>query len=306
LSDSPSGDETPRVTALAERVEELRADRAHGASWLARLAVEAMMEVATHDAPSSEVLLDRLLGAGRQLAESRPGVGAVEGAVGRLLATASRESHLPVEELRRLVREEAASLVDSRRRAGASIAIQLQERLRDALVLTHSASATVREALLHTPPARVVCTLSEPLGEGRAFSEELRAAGLPVELVDDRDAAAELEHASLLLLGADTVFLDGTLCNKIGTSRLAEAADELGVPTVVAAEVIKLAPFEGADAPALSSELGQLFDLTPTEHIDLIVTEEGQFRPDEIRALVDRTPFLAEGYRLLRAQGPGA
>jgi hypothetical protein len=30
------------------------------------------------------------------------------------------------------------------------------------------------------------------------------------------------------------------------------------------------------------------------------VTEEGTVSPEEIRALVDRTPFLREGYALLR------
>ena len=30
------------------------------------------------------------------------------------------------------------------------------------------------------------------------------------------------------------------------------------------------------------------------------MTEEGIFDPDEIAALVDRTPFLAEGYELLK------
>ena len=41
------------------------------------------------------------------------------------------------------------------------------------------------------------------------------------------------------------------------------------------------------------------FDLTPPEHVDLYVTEEGEFQPDEIAALIDRTPFLKDGYALL-------
>jgi hypothetical protein len=41
-------------------------------------------------------------------------------------------------------------------------------------------------------------------------------------------------------------------------------------------------------------------DLTPPERITQYVTEEGAFAPDEIAALIDRTPFLAEGYELLR------
>ena len=83
-------------------------------------------------------------------------------------------------------------LIDSRDRAAAAIAIQLAPSLTDAFVLTHSASATVREAVLHTPPERVFCTVSAPFEEGRAFAEDLRAAGLDVELVDDADAEQAL------------------------------------------------------------------------------------------------------------------
>ena len=281
------------ATILGERVEELRQDRNHGGSWMARRAVEALVDIGEQDAASGEELLERLLEAGRELAASRPSVGAVAGAVGRLLAAANRHAaQLEPEQLRQLVREEAQSLIEGGRRAGASIAIQLSDRLTDAVVLTHSASATVREALLHTPPDRVICTVSSPQDEGRAFSEELREAGLEVELVEDEDSSKQLEWASLLLIGADTVFRDGTLSNKTGTRRLAEAAAENHVPTIVACEVIKLAP---VDPPR-----GGEGELTPVELIDCVVTEEGTHPANEIRALVDRTPFLREGYALLK------
>ena len=263
---------------------------------MARRAVEALAEVAEQPAESGEALLSNLVSAGRELAESRPGVGAVAGAVGRLLAAASANVQLDVDQLRQLVREEAESLVDGRRRAAAAIAIQLRERLEDAVVLTHSASATVREALLLTPPERVICTVSSPQDEGRPFSEELREAELQVELVEDDQAPQQLEWASLLLVGADTVFRCGTVSNKAGTHALARAAEEQGVPTVVACEVIKIAPMDASDADLEDG----LFDLTPPELVDHVVTEEGAYLAEEIRALVDRTPFLQEGYELLR------
>lgn len=291
--------ENARVASLLdERVDELRADRTHGGSWMARRAVEALVAVADAEATTSEELLDRLVAAARELAASRPGVGAVAGAVGRLLATAHRQLHLAPEELRRLVQEEGRGLVDARDRAAASIAIQLGQRLHDALVLTHSASATVREALVHTPPAHVLCTVSAPHEEGRAFSEGLRSEGLSVELVEDADAPSAVERVSLLLLGADTVFRDGAVCNKVGTQRLARAAADVGVRTIVACEVIKFAPIDSSNAPELREER-ELFDVTPAELIDEIVTEEGAVGSDDVLALIDRTPFLADGYRLL-------
>jgi ribose 1,5-bisphosphate isomerase len=281
-------------TTLNQRLDELRADREHGGSWMARRAVEALVEVAGEEVESSEELLEKLIAAARELASSRPAMGAIAGAVGRVLATAQVASYLPADELRRLVEEEARGLIGSRDRAARAIAVHLAPMLNDALVVTHSASATVREAVTHTPPARVVCTVSAPFEEGRRFAEDLREAGLNVELVDDDEAASALEHASLLLVGADTVFRDGAVCNKVGTQPLARTAAEQGVRTVVAGEVIKLAP---TDPPATLDD--DFFDITPCEDIDTIVTEEGAVASDEVRALIDRTPFLRDGYRLL-------
>lgn len=267
---------------------------------MARHAVETLSELAELEASSGEELLEQLRDAGRQLATSRPGVGAVAGAVGRVLAAVGHEAHLlEIDDLRRMIQEEFQALDDGRRRAAASITIQLRERLDGATVVTHSASGTVREAFQQSKPAKIICTVSEPVGEGRAFAEEWRAAGMDVELVEDDEAPSRIAEASILLIGADTVFRDGTICNKVGTIPLAKAAAEAGVPTVVAAEVIKVAPVPSSQAPELADIEQSLFELVPAELITEVVTEEGSFAPDEIATLVDRVPFLSEGYALV-------
>ena len=288
------------MTDLAATVEELRNDREHGASWMARRTVEALLEVAEQPFETVEALIDQLVGSARQLAESRPRIGAIPGAAGRVLAAANGWRHLDLDDFRQLIREEGQAVLDGRTRAGASIAIHLSEQLHGAVAATHSASATVREALLHTPPNRVICTVSEPIGEGRAFAEGLRAEGLDVELLEDAAAPAALAGATILLFGADTVFSDGTLCNKVGTTALAEAAGRFGIPVLVAAEIVKLAPMEAVDAPDPGPAERELFEFTPPELLTAIVTEEGVFTPADIACLVDRTPFLREGYALLQ------
>lgn len=290
---------------LAQRVQELRDDRLHGASWMARRAVETLAELSAQEAETCDHLLGRLQEAGRQLATSRPGVGAVAGAVGRVLAAAGHESHLDLDDLRRVIQEEAQALDDARRRAAASITIQLRERLNGATVITHSASGTVREAVQQSEPAKIFCTVSEPVGEGRAFVDDLTEAGLDAELVEDDEAPARVKETSMLLIGADTVFRDGSICNKVGTIPLARAAAEAEVPTIVAAEVIKVAPVPGSQAPELADIERSLFELVPAELINEVVTEEGPFTPDEITALVDRVPFLSEGYALVLPLGAG-
>jgi translation initiation factor 2B subunit (eIF-2B alpha/beta/delta family) len=283
------------VSDLDDRTEELRSDRTHGGSWLARRAVESLVAVIEQPAGSTDEFLERLLEASRRLASARPSMGAIMHAVGRLVASAHTASHLPPHELRRLVSEEANALIAGRDRAAASIAVHLSPRLEDATVLTHSASATVREAVVHGFPARVLCTVSAPVEEGPAFAADLKSEGVPAEIVEERDLSGGLDVASLVLLGADTVYEDGSLKNKIGTRPLAEKAARAGVPVLVACEVLKLAPI----APPVEEDEPDLRDVTPPSLIDQFVTEEGFCEPDDIRVLIDQTPFLRDGYRLL-------
>ena len=72
------------MAVLSETVEELRSDRAQGGSWVARRAVEALLEVASEPASTTAELLERLLTAGHELVAARPAMGAITHAVGRL------------------------------------------------------------------------------------------------------------------------------------------------------------------------------------------------------------------------------
>jgi translation initiation factor 2B subunit (eIF-2B alpha/beta/delta family) len=262
---------------IAARVKLIAEDRVHGAGWLARQAVEALAEAVEDQADPLE--------SGRALAKARPAMGAIAGAVGRVLAAGRTPE---------LLLEQARELIDARDRAAHSIAVLLRPEL-EGTVMTHSAPATVRAALLHANPTRVVCTTSEPEGEGRAFADDLIEEGLTVELVADEDAAHAVSTVDRLVLGADTVFRDGSLANKTGTSGIAKAANEAGVPVIIAFETFKLAPFDPGDQDEAAR------DLTPADRIDRYVTEEGIFGPGEVPALVDRTAFLREGYALLRS-----
>jgi translation initiation factor eIF-2B subunit delta/methylthioribose-1-phosphate isomerase len=262
---------------LEERVRELREERHHGASWMARRALEALVEAVENGEDPLE--------AGRALASARLSLGAVAGAIGRVLVTGSPEQ----------VIAEAKAVIDSRDRAAKAIAVMLTSDIAGT-VMTHSASGTVREALTHTPPARVICTISEPGSEGRRLAAELKACGLEVELIADADSSDAVRESDLLLLGADTVFKDGSLVNKIGTHAIARAAQESGVPVIVACETFKLAPFDPEEP------IEDTFELIPAALIDRVVTEEGAANTIDVASLVDRTPCLRQGYDLLRGR----
>jgi translation initiation factor 2B subunit (eIF-2B alpha/beta/delta family) len=213
-------------------------------------------------------------------------MGAIAGAVGRVIAAGQTPNQTIAE---------TQALLGSRDRAARTIAVLLRPSMQGT-VMTHSASATVREACLYTPPERLVCTVSEPGGEGAQLAEELRAEGLDVTLVDDDRAVEALQAAQLLLVGADTIFRNGALVNKVGTLALAREAQRLAIPVVVASETFKLVPFD----PEPPNE--DVFDFVPAELVTLVVTEEGAVPTEDVPALVDRTPFLRQGYALLRGR----
>src|SRR4029453_13626044 len=129
---------------LAERVELIEQDDRHGASWLAREAVEAVCE--------GVQLGGDPIGLAQRMGGARPPVGAIAGALGRVLVSGRSDEQ---------IMEEARAVIEARERAGKAIAVLLSPHIHGTL-MTHSCSATVREAIEHTPPDRVVCTVSEP------------------------------------------------------------------------------------------------------------------------------------------------
>ena len=262
---------------LEERVRELREENHHGASWMARRALEALVEAVE----SGEDPLE----AGRTLASARVSLGAIAGAIGRVLVSGTPEQ----------VIAEAEAVIGSRDRAAKAIAVMLAPEI-TGTVMTHSASCTVHEVLTHTPPARAICTISEPGAEGRRLAAQLKAAGLEVELIADAEGPDAVRESNLLLLGADTVFRDGSLVNKTGTLALAHAAQDAGVRVIVACETFKLAPFDP------EQPVEDLFELIPAALIDRVVTEEGAADTIDVASLVDRTPCLQRGYDLLRGR----
>jgi ribose 1,5-bisphosphate isomerase len=268
---------------IAARARVIAEDDVHGASWLARQAVEALADAVRRG--------EDPLAAGRALAAARPAMGAIAGALGRVLAAGRTDEQLL---------EECQALLERRDRASHSIAVLLKPEI-GGRVMTHSASATVHEALLHAQPSRVVCTVTGPQEEGRRFAADLGDTGLAVDLVADDDAPSAVATVDVLLVGADTVYRDGSLVNKTGTCDLAGAANEAGVPVLVACETFKLAP---CGPPEKAAE--DAFDITPADRIQRYATDEGVFAPVDIAALVDQTPFLREGYELLHAEDHGS
>ncbi len=288
--------------ALDDTLRTLRADRDHGASWLARLVATALRDAAVvlPDA-SDETRLRQLAvlhNAGRDFAGARPSMAAVANTVTRVWAAAISAAE-PQAALERL-RNEATSILDGEQAWARAIHNALRPLLTGP-VFTFSRSGTVERALLDVlaelPKAArgiFICE-SRPGSEGIAAARALAAAGWRVTLLADAAMGAFVSRAALVLVGADSIRSDGAVVNKVGTYPLALAAREAGIPCYAACETLKIAApdfplhFEEMDLAEILPEpipgisvRNPYFELTPARLVTGVVSERGMLSSDDI------------------------
>jgi methylthioribose-1-phosphate isomerase len=131
---------------------------------------------------------------------------------------------------------------------------------------------------------------TRPLLQGaRITAYELERAGIPFHVVPDSSAASLMARGLVdrVVVGADRIAANGDVANKIGSYPLAVMAARHGLPFYVAAPVSTLDPDtpRGADIPIEERDpsevadgvpaLNLAFDVTPSELVSAIVTEEG-------------------------------
>jgi methylthioribose-1-phosphate isomerase len=143
-----------------------------------------------------------------------------------------------------------------------------------------------------------VCETRPWLQGSRLTAWELLRDGIPVTLLADGAAATLLRDGRVrwVIVGADRIAANGDVANKIGTYGLAVLARHHGVRFMVAAPVSTLDPDtpcgaripieQRADrelrtaggrpvAPDGAAILNPVFDVTPAELVDVLVTDRG-------------------------------
>ena len=267
----------------AERLNEIRKDRASGAARLAVRAATLLVE----NAESPEDIPD----IAQALVEAQPAMAPIYNLVRRVLASGDVKAACTgfLEEM-----EQSATRV-------AEIAAALIE---DGMtVMTHSFSSTVlaafREAHQNGRSFKVICPESRPVCEGIALAASLGMGGISASVITDAAAYRLLPTAQIVWVGADAISLQG-VSNKTGTALIALAARELGVPFYVLCSSDKFLPASYTPPPEapknpseiLDRDLPQVtainyyFDLTPLSCVTAIVTENGILTPDELKGML--------------------
>ncbi len=162
-----------------------------------------------------------------------------------------------------------------------------------------TALGVVRSVFKQGKLKQVFADETRPWMQGsRLTAWELARDGIPVTLLADGAAASRMAAGGIdwMVVGSDRIAANGDVANKIGTYHLALAAKAHGIKIMVAAptSTIDMSVASGADIPieqrnpaellgcggkriaaAGISAWNPVFDVTPAELVDVIVTEKG-------------------------------
>ncbi len=140
---------------------------------------------------------------------------------------------------------------------------------------------------------------TRPRYQGRITAKVLAEEGIKVNLIIDSAARYFMRDMDHFITGTDAITANGAVVNKIGTAMAALAAHEARVRVMVAAETYKFhpetiigelveieeRPYDEVVSDDAREDLGPVsirnpvFDITPSEYIDVIVTERGIIPP---------------------------
>ncbi|MEM2275355.1 MAG: hypothetical protein QXD46_08315 [Thermofilum sp.] len=237
-----------------------------------------------------------------EIVRSRPTSALMLNMVREVLRAAVASVERGLDEVSAAVEERRSELEKTLQDHVARAALIAEKRLEDGdVVLTNTYSVFVKRAVLSAVKSgkklSVVVAESRPGGEGAELAAELADAGVPTQLVVDSAVRFIMREVDKVLVGSEAIAANGANINKVGTSLIALAAHEARVRVFVVASSLKLSPetlvgelleipeadYEwGLESPGGRGKLkvrAPLFDVTPPQYIDAIVTERGLIAP---------------------------
>lgn len=268
---------------IQQRIEQVRNDREHGSRWLVRETIAILRDIAMDESMTPDGRLRELQRAGVELAQARPAMAAIGGAVARILNAPGGLAGMA---------READDLLVSYDTAPERIAGFACPLLQGTL-MTLSISGTVLDVLRACVATieRVIVLESRPRYEGRATAAQLAKRGIAVTLITDAQADIFLPFSQAVVVGADSVLADGGVLNKAGTALLAWAARGHHVPFYVLCETLKISPqYWTGDLSKLEEKEAEevleqplagvsarnfYFDYTPPQLVTGVITERG-------------------------------
>jgi translation initiation factor eIF-2B subunit delta len=272
---------------VARKIDEIKRDREHGASWLSREAIATIKLAAEKsEATNAHDFLKDLETTAQRLIEARPSMVAITNLVARFIYQLSEKSEENLDPLRGFARSMGDKLIRDSEEATLKAASLASGVIKDGdRVMSCSYSSTIcqlfRMAKDEGKRFHVVVAESRA-SEGKLYGEitarELRSLGISAEVILDSSIDNNMPRVARVMVGADTILRDGSLINGTPTCDVALAAKKANIPFYTVCETSKL------DLRHLGceSQLAEGFDRVSPDLITGIITEARILKPDEV------------------------
>ncbi len=284
--------------SLTKIIEDIRAIKIQGATNVAIEGVSAfqnyLMALASEDVSPSNTW-NEIVSLARKLATIRVTEPALRNCLRLILSTLEKKGFEDAINTSR-------SVINRLLRAKEVIARIGAERIEDdSVVMTHCRSSVVESILSRAwkqnKTFSVICTETRPRYQGRKTAENLTQHGIPVTMVVDSAMRWAMRRfdVDLILIGADSITVEGSAINKIGSRLLGLSAADEYVPLYVASSLFKYDPTTtigkltaiemrnpeevwGSPPKGLKIE-NPAFEPVDRRHISAYITEKGIIPP---------------------------
>jgi len=221
------------MDTIDNRIEQTINDREHGSRWLVKAAIEILRDLAQMQELSEDERMERLLVSARKIAQARPAMAALSSAMSQVLNVNGGGLQDVVSKAQQMLDTYASATAHITEHARALI---------QGHILTCSISGTVLDVLLALREQIEHVTVLEgrPRYEGRETTRILSQHNMAVTVITDAQADIFLPQCQSVVVGADTVLINGDVLNKAGTALLAWAAYGRHIPLYVLCETLKI------------------------------------------------------------------
>lgn len=289
------------MTEAQQFISQIREDREHGASELARTCLRALSRHAgSIEVTSNEAVRRQLVRFAQELQGIRPTMAVITNLIGEWIDAVER---LPAGDASTLcddIESISTTLILASESAVSSAAAHAAELIGTGkTVITHSLSSTVVavfECLVGD--VKAIVTESRPPSEGRRLAAKLSELGIETGFISDQQMGVFVKHADIALVGADAIAGDGSVINKAGTYLLALAARDQGIPFYVCFESFKHSELSPADIVREEHDAAEIdppklahvkahniyFDITPPNLVSAWINENGIRRESSFSA----------------------
>lgn len=289
-------------------IQEIRDMNVKGGSPFGRAAAWAFKLVCDQEKlETKEELFNRFEDVANQMVELKPTMATIYNTYHMVLKTVEKYKNEGIDKIKTEVSAVCGRIIKYSFDSVDQLAVYGSNLIKDGdVVMMHSYSSTLMGIFINAANAgkkfKVICTESRPLRESRVAVRILQKLHVDVIYVTDASIYEIMPKADYIIMGADSLCVDGSVANKMGTAMISHLAQSCKKPVYIASELYKLDlrtkngyqvklerrseweiikenDFESLDGVDI---INQFFDLTPAIEIKAIICEYGVVSPNSL------------------------